>query len=150
MLVRVARMFDERLPPRRRPLSTDSAHALGGIASIPDGLLELLGGFHPRNHHAIRTDVERAFDEPAIEFRESDERDGFAANCRANVFRDLLPVEMPMLCVNDNPIQAQGDSHFCDGGGLQRNPKPECGPVGGESLSKYATSCCLHGEQTRA
>ena len=77
-------------------------------------LAQLLRRFDPRDDDAIRADVERSLDEADVALRDADERDGVAANRRAHVLDDVLPVEMAMLGVDHDPVEAQRDGHLGD------------------------------------
>ena len=82
---------------------------------------------------------------PAVQLGDAHQGDRFAAHGRADVFRDLFPVEVPVLGVDDDPVEAEGDGDLGDRGRFERDPQPERGPVGGERASKGPAGSGLHG-----
>ena len=116
-------MLDQALSPTRGPLRANAAESFGWILGPFDGLLELLRGFNPRNHNTIRADIERAFDEAAVQLGNADERDGVAADGGAEMLDDVLPIEMAVFRINDDPIDTEGHGHFRDAGSFERDPQ---------------------------
>lgn len=116
MLVRLSRVLDEALAPAGRSFGSDAAQPFEWIPRIRDRLFELLSGFDPGDDDSVRSDVERPLDQPAVEFRDSHERDGLAADGRAQMFDDVFPVEMPVLGIDHDPVQAERDRHLGDAG----------------------------------
>ena len=83
--------------------------------------------------------------EPAVQLREPHEGDGFAPDGGPEVLGDVLPVEVPVLGVDDDPVEAEGDGHLGDGGRIERDPQAEGGPVGGECAAEGLDGGGLHG-----
>src|SRR5688572_22602009 len=110
MLVGLCGMFDERLSPQGRPLCTDAALPFQWIASPTDRLPQLFGRFDPGNYHSISAAIERPLDQSTIQLCNPHESDGVAANRRAQVLHDVLPVEMTMLGIDHDKIEARGNS----------------------------------------
>src|SRR5262245_2101261 len=129
MLVCFLDMLDEALAPTGGAFGANAPQTGGWIFRIRYGARKLLGRFHPRNEKSIRADIQRALDEANIAFRESDESNRITADRRAQVRCYFLPIEMPMLGIDDDPVQATGDRDFGHAGAFQRDPQTEYGLV---------------------
>jgi hypothetical protein len=90
-----------------------------------DRLLNLLGRFHPRNQHAVGADIESPFDKSGVQLRNADQNDRVTADASTNVLDDLFPVEMAVLGIDDDPIDAESDPHLGDAGRLEGHPKAD-------------------------
>jgi hypothetical protein len=66
----------------------------------------LLGRLDPRNDNSIRTDIKRALDKSVIQLGDSNQSHRITSNGGAKMFDDFFPVQVTMLGVNDNPVQA--------------------------------------------
>ena len=144
VLVGLLGVLDEALSPAGGPLGADAADAFRRIMGEADRLPQLLGRFHPRHDHAVGSDVERPLDQPDVQFGHADQHHGIAADRGPNVFDDLLPVEMPVFGVDDDPIHAQGHGHFGDAGRFQRDPQAVDRLIGGQLATQFVDGGCFH------
>src|SRR4051812_22736087 len=71
------------------------------------------------------------------------------------MFDDFLPVEMPVLGIDDDPVEAQCHGHFRDTGALECDPQPidrflfgEFGAEGPNGAGVH--SAILSGQATRS
>ena len=94
-------------------IGTILALAAAGVAA--QTTTDLLDGFDPRDDHPVCTKVEGAFGQRCAAFGQSHQDDSITAQPRTNVLVDLFPVEMPVLGIDDNPVQVQCDRHLGDG-----------------------------------
>jgi hypothetical protein len=61
------------------------------------------------------------------------------------VFDNRVPVEVAVLRVDDQPVEAECNGHFGDAGGFERDPEAEHRAVGGEVAAKGLDGGSLHG-----
>jgi len=72
-----------------------------------------------------------------VQVGDADHRDGVAPDGGPEVLDNLLPIEVPVLGVDDDPVQPQRDRHLGHAGGFQRHPEPVHGPIGSELLAEF-------------
>jgi T5SS/PEP-CTERM-associated repeat protein len=145
VLVGLADGLGEAAAPAGGALGADPAHALRGVAREGDGPLGLLGGFDPGDDDAVGADVERPLDEADALLGDAHEGDRVAADGGADVVEDVAPVQVPVLGIDHDPVQPQGDGHLGDARRLQRHPQAVNGLAGGELLAELADGVGLHG-----
>ncbi len=112
MVIGLLRVLEQGLSPTRSTFAADATHAfrrkLGELHRLP----ELLGSLDPRNDDAVRADVQRAFDKAGVKLGQADQRDGVAARRGLKVVQDVLPIEVPVLGVNNNPVHPERNGYF--------------------------------------
>jgi hypothetical protein len=77
----------------------------------------------PRDDDAIGADIQYALEQARVQFRHAHQRHRITAHRSPNVFEDLLPIEVPVFGVDDDPVQAQRHRHFRNAGRLQGHPQ---------------------------
>jgi hypothetical protein len=93
-----------------------------------DRLTQVLHRLDARQDHAVGAEVEGAFDQPWRQFGEADQRDGVAAGRRTQVLDDVVPVELSVFGIDDDPVEAERDGHPGDVRRFQRDPQPQGRP----------------------
>ena len=100
MLVRCGGVFGKCLSPGGRAIGANAANALQRIVCKTHGLFELFRSFDPGDNYSVGANVEHSLDEPAIQFGDADERDGFAAKvvrrCSTMCFQSRCPCSASM------------------------------------------------------
>ena len=145
MIVGFCGVFDNALSPARCAFSADASQTFRRIPSKRHRLFELFCRLNPRDHNPIGSDVERTFDQSTVEFRNSHQRHRVTPHCRADVFSDFFPVEVPVLRIDHHPIEPQSDRHFRDAGGFERHPESKHRFIASQLLSQTANSGRFHG-----
>ena len=92
------------------------------------------GGFHPGNDDAVGADVEGPLDQPAVEFREANQGDRLATRRGSEMFDNFFPIEMAVLRVDDDPIDAERHRHLGDARRLEGDPEAENRLIVGELM----------------
>ena len=132
------------LPPASGALGADAAQSLGRIVGKRDGLAQLLDLLHPGHHHSVGADVEGAFDQPYAEFGDAHQHHRVAAHGGAEVLEDVAPVEVAVLGVDHDPVEAQSHAHLGNAGRLQGDPETVDRFVAGQFLSHFANGGAFH------
>jgi hypothetical protein len=131
-------------PPARRALGADAAYAVGRVVRERDRLAQLVGRLDPGQDDAVGADVQRPLDQPHVALGHAHQRHRVAAHGRAQVLDDLLPVEVPVLGVDDDPVEPQANGHLRDARALERHPQAVHRLVRGEFLTEFSNRGSFH------
>lgn len=132
------------LAPGSGPLAADAADAGGRVFGECDALAELVGRFDPRDEDAVGPDVEGSLHKVDVAGRHTDEGDGVAADGCPQVLDDFFPIQMSVLGVDDDPIEANGDRHLGDAGAFERDPEAERWFASGQFLFQFGDRGSFH------
>ncbi len=116
MFVSFCRMLDENTAPTGRAVQHRYRACLPADNAHRQSLALIAEPFQSTGQPRISADIQCTLDQASVQLGDAHQGYRVAAYRRAKVLDNLFPIQVPMLGIDDYPVQSKGDRDLGDAG----------------------------------